>query len=127
MRGIWLYTSIGTVLLFVFSKEAYHLWIGDNIAIPVWLSLSMTFYAILNNWQGIYAYALNGIGKLRLQLICIVSAGILNIPLSIVLIKIMGITGTVVSNVILALIMNILYTRQTKLIIDHKAKGIWNR
>lgn len=127
MRMIWIYTSIGTVLLFVFSKPAYHLWIGDTVTIPVWLSLAMTFYAILNNWQGIYAYALNGIGKLRLQLICIVSAGILNIPLSIILIHVMGVTGTVVSNVILAIIMNVLYTRQTKLIIDHKARGIWNR
>jgi len=127
MRMIWIYTSIGTVLLFVFSKPAYHLWIGDTVIIPVWLSLAMTFYAILNNWQGIYAYALNGIGKLRLQLICIVSAGILNIPLSVVLINLMGVTGTVVSNVILAIIMNILYTRQTKLIVDHKATGIWNK
>lgn len=127
MRGIWLYTSAGTVLLFVFSKAAYHFWIGDTVTIPVSLSLAMTFYAILNNWQGIYAYALNGIGKLRLQLICIVAAGLLNIPLSIVLIRVMGVTGTTVSNVILAIIMNILYTRQTKLIIDHKATGIWNK
>jgi Na+-driven multidrug efflux pump len=89
----------------------------------------MTLYAILNNWQGIYAYALNGIGKLRLQLICILAAGIINIPLSVILIRIpwLGVSGTVFANVIISIVVNYLYTRQTKLIISYKAKGIWDK
>lgn len=127
MKTIWIYTSIGTVLLYIFSPIAYHLWIGNTVAIPNILSLSMTLYAILNNWQGIYAYALNGIGKLRLQLICILAAGLVNIPLSIILIHWVGVSGTVFANVIISIVVNYLYTRQTKLIISYKATGIWDK
>lgn len=127
MKAIWAYTSIGTVLLLVVSPIAYHIWIGNTVIIPFRLSIAMTLYATINNWQGIYAYALNGIGKLRLQLICILLAAIINIPLSIVLIRWLGVAGTVFANVIISVIVNFVYTRQTKLIINYKATGIWNK
>ncbi len=127
MRGIWIYTSLGTVLLYIFSPIAYHLWIGNTVVIPNILSLAMTLYSILACWQGIYAYALNGIGKLRLQLICILLAGIVNIPLSVILIYRLGVSGTVFANVIISIVVNFLYTRQTKLIINYKATGIWDK
>jgi O-antigen/teichoic acid export membrane protein len=127
MRQIWLYISIGTVLLYLFSGLFYKVWIGSSLAIPNLLSLAMAIYMILSNWQGIYAFALNGIGKLRLQLIFVVAAGIINVPLSIILIKWMGVAGTVFSNIILAIVMNIAYTYQTKLIVAQKATGIWNK
>lgn len=125
MRKLWLYMVILSGLLFVCSPIFYHLWIGDTIPIPSRLSLAMTVYVISTCWQGIYATALNGIGKLRVQLILVVSTAILNIPLSIYLIHRVGLYGTVLANIILVIIINVFLTYQVKLIIDQKVKGIW--
>ncbi|MHB8209560.1 lipopolysaccharide biosynthesis protein [Mucilaginibacter sp.] len=127
MRMIWLYMSIATVILYFFSNIFYKIWVGNTISISNQLSLSMAIYVILSNWQGIYVYALNGIGKLRIQLIFISLAGLLNIPLSVLLIHRVGLPGTVIANIILAIIMNVFYTYQVNLIINQKATGIWNR
>ncbi|MGZ3945107.1 MAG: lipopolysaccharide biosynthesis protein [Mucilaginibacter sp.] len=127
MRMIWLFFSVGAIVLFLFADIFYKLWVGPSIHISHLLSLSMVLYAMLNTWQAIYSYALNGMGKLRIQLIFIGGGGIINVPLSIVLIHWVGVSGTVLANVILLAAMDIAYTRQINLIIAQKAKGIWNR
>jgi len=127
MRTIWLYFTIGAVLLLLGSGIFYKLWVGNSVHVPALLSLSMALYAVFNSWQVIYSYALNGMGKLRIQLIFIGGGGIINIPLSIFLIHWVGVSGTVLANVILLGAMNIAYTRQVSLITGQKAKGIWNK
>lgn len=127
MRGVWLYFSIATILLYVFADIFYKLWIGSSIHVPNLLSLSMALYAIFNTWQSIYSYALNGMGKLRIQVLFIGGGGILNIPLSILLIHWVGVSGTVLANVIFLALMDIAYTYQVNLIVAQKAKGIFNK
>lgn len=127
MRVIWVYFSIATVLLYVFAEMFYRIWVGAAIHIPNLLSLSMALYAIFNTWQGIYSYALNGMGKLRIQALFIGGGGILNIPLSILLIHWVGVAGTVLANVIFLALMDVAYTYQVNLIIAQKAKGIFNK
>jgi len=127
MRVIWLYFSIVTILLYVFADVFYKLWVGSSIHVPNLLSLSMALYAILNTWQSIYSYALNGMGKLRVQVLFIGGGGILNIPLSILLIHWVGVSGTVLANVFFLVLMDIAYTYQLNLIIAQKAKGIFDR
>jgi O-antigen/teichoic acid export membrane protein len=127
MRTIWLFFTVGAVLLYVFADMFYKLWVGSSIHVPNLLSLSMALYAILNTWQGIYSYALNGMSKLRIQLIFIGGGGIINIPLSVLLIHWIGVSGTVIANVILLALMDIAYTYQVNLIVAEKAKGIFNK
>jgi O-antigen/teichoic acid export membrane protein len=127
MRVMWLYCTIATVFLYIFAKIFYRVWVGARIEIPNLLSLTMAFYTIVNMWQGIYSYALNGMGKLRLQLIFIGGGGIINIPLSIVLIHWVGVSGTVLANIAVLTIMNIAYTYQVNLLIAGKARGIFNK
>jgi O-antigen/teichoic acid export membrane protein len=127
IRVIWLYFSVGAVLLYVFADVFYKMWIGSSIHVPNLLSLSMALYAIFNTWQAIYSYALNGMGKLRIQLIFIGGGGIINIPLSVLLIHWIGVSGTVIANVILLALMDIAYTYQVNLIVAQKAKGIFNK
>lgn len=129
MRMLWLYATLLTLVLYVFSGAFYKFWLGDkvNIPIPALLSLSMAIYVALTAWQSIYTYALNGIGKLRVQLILVIITAIINIPLSVILIKWVGIAGTVIANIILVFIMNIVFTYQINQIINQKAKGIWNK
>ncbi|MBS1531725.1 MAG: oligosaccharide flippase family protein [Bacteroidetes bacterium] len=127
MRIIWLVFTVATVFFYIFAKLFYRIWIGSKIDIPNLLSLTMAVYTIFNMWQGIYSYALNGMGKLRVQLIFIGGGGIINIPLSIWLIHLVGVSGTVLANIAVITLMDIAYTYQVNLIIAGKAKGILNR
>jgi O-antigen/teichoic acid export membrane protein len=127
MRKLWLYLSVLTVLLYFFADIFYSLWVGKAVAVPQSLSLSIAVYVIVQTWQVIHAYMLNGVGKLRIQLILLILTSIINIPLSVFLIRQVGLYGTVAANIIVMIIMDIIFTWQCKLIVDQKATGIWNK
>ncbi|TFF38780.1 lipopolysaccharide biosynthesis protein [Mucilaginibacter psychrotolerans] len=125
MRKLWAAAAVFAFVLYLFSGIVYRLWIGNGIVVPNMLSLSMAVYAILQTWMVIHAYLLNGVGKLRVQLILVIATGIINVPLSIFLIKQIGLPGTVLANIIVMLVTNVFITWQCKLIIANKATGIW--
>ena len=95
--------------------------------VPGILSLSIAVYTMLQTWMVIHAYLLNGVGKLRIQLILVITTGMINIPLSVFLIKQVGLPGTVLANIIVMLITNIFISWQCRLIMANKATGIWNK
>ena len=127
LRLLWLYTSVLALLLYFFSDIFYRLWIGNAVSISKPLSLSIAIYVVFQNWMVIQAYLLNGVGKLRIQLILVIATSFLNIPLSVLLINRVGLHGTVIANVVVVAIINIFLTYQCKLIVDKKAAGIWNK
>jgi len=127
LRKLWLYFSIAAIFFYFFSDIFYQLWIGNKISVPKLLSLSMAIYVLMQNWTIMHAYILNGTGKLKVQLFFVIGTGIFNIPASVFLIHRIGIAGTTIANIIAMLIMNIFLTYQCELIINQKAKGIWNK
>lgn len=127
LRTVWLYISVFTFVLYFFSNIFYKIWIGDTVTVPNSLSLSLAVYVLASNWAGIYINALNGIGKLRVQLILVIITTLINIPLSVLLINKVGICGTVIANIIIVVILDVFSTYQTNLIINNNAKGIWDK
>jgi O-antigen/teichoic acid export membrane protein len=122
----WGISTLAVVLLFI-SPLFYKLWLGDTVSIPFLLTLMMTIYVIVGSWQAIYISILNGIGKLKVQLIMVIVTALLNIPLSIILLKWIGIAGTVLANVILSAAINIVLSYQVKLVLKEKDTGIWSQ
>ena len=57
----------------------------------------MMIYVTIVNWNNLYAYFLNGIGKIRIQLYCSILSSIILIPLAIILGSHWGIIGICVS------------------------------
>ncbi|HTI61591.1 oligosaccharide flippase family protein [Mucilaginibacter sp.] len=127
MRMIWVYVGVLTTILYLFSSIFYQLWLHGKVDVPNFLSLNMAIFVLTVAWQSIYAYTLNGIGKLRIQLIFVVGTAILNIPLSIVLIHWIGVSGSVIANTVMVLLMNVIFTYQVNLIVKQKAAGVWNK
>ena len=127
MRKFWILLSFLALTLYFLAGFFYKIWIGSTINVPSLLSLSIAIYVIVQTWQVIHAYVLNGVGKLRIQLILLIVTGVINIPLSVLLIKQVGVAGTVIANIIVMIIMDIFFTYQCKLIIEQKAKGIWDK
>lgn len=69
------------VVMVVISPWVYDIWIG-NITIDIKMSIVMAAYIFILIYSMRYSYFINGIGKLRLQLIFTASAAIIFIPLA---------------------------------------------
>jgi len=81
---------ITVLILIIFARDIINIWIGPNIQFSDSLVILMGIYAIISVWNNIYAYFLNGVGKLKLSLIISIFAAIANIPLSIYFAKYCG-------------------------------------
>lgn len=127
MRIVWLALSLVTLVLFLASGPIYRLWIGNKVDVPLSLSLAMFFYVVIYMWQTLHVFLLNGINKLRLQLVVNVIFALANIPLGIVLGKKFGLAGVVTANTLEFVVMGIVFSIQCEKIMNNTATKIWNR
>jgi O-antigen/teichoic acid export membrane protein len=125
---LWLILIIIVLGLLALSRDFYHMWVGSKIYVPFVLSAFMALYAIISTWNNIFAYFINGVGKIKLQMYYGIIAMIINIPASIFFAKDLNLG---VSGVILGTCLSLLFgftfgPLQYVKIINGKAKGIWN-
>lgn len=124
----WLIASFASTFLLIASPVLIPFWLRtDTIEIPFTVLLPMTFYTIGYCWLMVNCYLLNGIGKIRVQLYLYTVSTIINIPLGIVLGKVWGISGVILSNIIIFIFMGTTLYIQVKKIIDGRAYGVWNK
>jgi O-antigen/teichoic acid export membrane protein len=126
---IWLLQAFGVIILLMLANLIFKIWVGDKVHIPISISITLAIYSILYNWNNIFAYFLNGVSKIRLQLFSAIFIGIINIPLTYALVKFtkLGLSSIVISNIICILIGSIWSPIQCFKIINNKANGIWNK
>jgi O-antigen/teichoic acid export membrane protein len=127
MKKIWLLLIIFTIVILFISPWIFKIWVGDSVSIPFALSIAMSSYVIVYIWQTIHVFLLNGIGKIRLQLYLVMFSGVINIPLAIFLGKRLGLVGITVTSTILFIFMGIIFSIQTKKILNKTAVNIWNK
>lgn len=128
IQKLWLIVPIGLSIMLFVSDWFYLLWVGEKVQIPFKLSLAMAFFVLLVTFNMIYVNFINGVGKLRLQLVTALISMTINIPLSIYFGKYLGWGST---GVILATCFSLVYSVvlrpiQYHKIINNKANGIWN-
>src|SRR5690606_3956573 len=99
---IWIRHTVGRLLKFctlmlvigffmlLLSERVYRFWVGSQVKIPFTLSFVLFLFTVLNTYRTIFSFYFNGTGKIMLQLYLVVSSGLINIPLSIYLGKLMG-------------------------------------
>jgi len=114
-------------IMLVCSKWVYFIWIGDSVQISFTISTLIALWILFTIWNGTFSHFLNGIGKIKLQLIIGITTAILNIPFAIILGRQLGIEGVLLANVILAFIATWIYPLQYYKLINHSAVGIWNK
>ena len=127
LQLIWLIFTIGAGIMLVCADWVYVLWVGEDIVVPFSVSAALALYVVTYGWTNIYTTFLNGTGKIKLQLYISIIGMLLNIPLAIWLAKTIGISGVILSTVILAAINMVLEPWQTYKIINKTATGIWNK
>ena len=119
---------ISLIIMIMLSDTIYAIWIDRQTVIDIKMSIVMAAYIFILIYSMRYSYFINGIGKLRLQLILTTSAAILFIPLAyltaqwthniiwfMVVMCIVNIPGLIVNRI------------QFYKLINGKATGIWVR
>ena len=126
LNKITLLLSVLMVLMLLFSNVFYKIWIGKDVKIPFAMSATMAIYIFILIISSRYSYIINGIGKLRIQLMVTATAALLFVPLAYIAAKI---TNNVIGIMIVMCLVNIPglvinYIQFNKLI-NGTAKGIW--
>jgi len=126
---IWVAIIAAVLVMLVFAKPFYRLWVGEKVDIPFLLSLFSGLFVVLNVWITIFTYFINGTGKIRLQLYTTVAAAVVSIPLSIFLATSLklGASGVVLGSCLAYLPVAILSPIQYYKIVNKKDHGIWGK
>ena len=126
LEKIWLFLILFTIILLLVSPFLFKLWLGDKVQVPFVLSVAMSSYVIVSIWQTIHVFFLNGIGKVKLQLYLVLFSSLINIPMAIFLGRKFGLVGITITSTILFAIMGIVFSIQTRKILNNTATKIWN-
>lgn len=118
---------IGICILIAISPVVYDIWIGDKVYIPFATTLLIGIYTIIGIYAQINSSILNGIGKIRFQLIYSIVIMVVFIPISYLLGRIWGVNGILIAMIVVNA-PGIYFGRYQVLhLINKTAKGIWNR
>ncbi|MBC7829695.1 MAG: oligosaccharide flippase family protein [Chitinophagaceae bacterium] len=127
IRKVCIFLSLAAFLVYLLSPWIFNLWLGDTIRIDRTLTFAMMIYAIAYIWQTAHVFLLNGVGKIRLQLILVILSAIINIPLAVILGHRWGLPGIISASSILFIVMGSVFYLQTEKIVNQNAKGIWDK
>jgi len=127
----WGFSIFILIIMFIFSKKIILAWVGveNQIEVTYGLSGTICFYIAITNWNAILATFLNGLGKIKLQIIVSVFIGIINIPLSILLVKYFkwGVYAMPFSNFFCLTFGAVVGLVQYRKLIQKNASGIWDK
>lgn len=106
-KQLWLFGLVIVVVVsFVLAaKSVISLWVGKELAVPLVVSASVGLFVLLSTWNNIFAYLLNGVGRMRLQLYSAILAMFANIPIAILYTRHLGLG---VEGVVLAMCTSLL-------------------
>ncbi len=125
---IWGLMTIGGVFMLIISKWFYSMWV-PTVEVPFLLTALMFVFSVTKSWGSIFVVLINGVGKVRLQLITSVIGALANIPLSIYFAKNlgMGTPGIILASTICLFYGPIIAPIQYKKIMNKSTRGIWDK
>lgn len=132
MRNLFKISLVSIIVVFMmvtFSPFAYKIWIGNNVTIPLSLTIYMAMFFALTIFYAPYTYFINGTGKIKLQMYSIGITSIINIPLSVFFAKNLefGVSGVIITTILCLIPHVILCPLQYSKLINKTANGIWNK
>lgn len=127
VNRLLLIALIVLVIMIGSSNFVYNLWIGNLITVPEELSVLMAIYVFVLVASMSYSSFLNGIGKLRVQMLNIVFCSIIFLPLTYFFSAHFGVNGVVGALILVNLSGLVLNYFQFNFLIDGKATGVWNK
>lgn len=125
--NIFYLSVIVSTLMIIISPVVYHVWIGDDIHIDILTSILVGIYMIIGVWGQIHSTILNGMGKIRFQVIYSLIIMIVFIPLAIGLGNLIKLPGILLAMIIVNAPGSFLGRYQVLGLINKTASGIWTK
>lgn len=118
--------TVGAIML-LFASVFYRLWVGSNVTIPFSLSASVLLFISFFNLNNCVTYLINGLNKIRVQIVTSVVVTSLYIAAVMLLGKRLGVEGVITCMAASYAVMSIIHLYQCRLLIQQRATGIWNQ
>ena len=123
----WLLSVGGGAAMLVFSGWFYRLWVGNEVTVPLATSVCTLLFLSFYNLNNCATYLLNGLNKIRMQIITSVAGTLLYIAMVLGFAGNHGTQGIVLSMALVYAAMAGVHFYQCRLIVGCKAKGIWDK
>ena len=128
LRILTIALFIGMIAMIALSPLVYSIWIGPEVIVDIRLSIGVAVYIFILIYSMRYSYFINGIGKLRIQLIFTVSAAVVFIPAAYVAVKLSHDLIWFIAVMCLVNLPGMIANRiQFYKLVNGKAKGIWTK
>jgi len=96
-----IFAAVCSLILLSTYQIILNIWIPSNNKIipPFGLMLFLSFFVVISIWNNIYSFFLNGVGIVKVQVQTSIVGGLINIPMSIFLVKYceLGLAGIVIA------------------------------
>ena len=121
----WHCSIVLLLIMFLISKIAFRVWIGDSVSIGWYVSIAMMLNVVVAVRYNLFVGIIAGLGKLKLTLTLTIIFSFLYIPLAVLLGKSYGLSGVIITNLLINLVYSIFLPIQSNRIIKQTATGIW--
>lgn len=125
MQKVFLGSVLLAIVMVVISPLFYKIWVGDKAEVPFIMTLVVAFYVIAYCWMNLNGTLIVGMGKLKIQTILCIAGMILHIPLSLLLSRVLGAYGVLISLSTITLVYAIVVNIQVNKILSKTATGCW--
>lgn len=125
--SLWALSVFGGLVMLALSGVFFHLWLGDSVEIPFSVSACVCAYVCMFNFNNCVTYLLNGLNKIRVQIVTSLIATAFYLIGVYVIKGGFGIIGISVSMIIAYFLMAMVHLYQCYLLINRKARGIWDK
>lgn len=126
---VFIFFIIATIFLYCFAPIFFTIWLGGNFPYDKMLAMIIAIYLLTQMYMNIYLSFINGIGKIKLQLIVTSISATIYIPLSVLFGHILSTFGVILAGIIITIPASIIYRIQFKKLISNSnktsKKGIW--
>jgi O-antigen/teichoic acid export membrane protein len=127
MLKIWFVTIGIVVLMIVCADFIYRIWVGSKIKVSFLITLICGLYSLIFCWNSIFSFIVAGSGKMKLASVISIFNIVAYLPLAVLLGKLVGISGILLATCVILLGGAIQTPIQTFMVLNNKAKGIWNK
>ena len=119
----------GSAIVVAFTPFIFKMWIGDKADVPMIMAAAVAVMILLDMWIRIYDFFINGVGKIRVQMIVNIVMALINIPLAYLFSVVCGLGafGVVMASIISYGVSAVVSPIQARMILNGTAKGIWNK
>ena len=118
---------LGVFVMISVSPIVYKLWIGDTVSIPLVVSILVGLYIACQTISTMHASILNGMGIIRIQIIQAALQGFLFVGAILIIGKGLDLISILLIMLLTAVIPAVILPVQVRLLLNNKAKGIWEK